>query len=84
MGFQKRSEDSDLEEDGDLEDEIKFESEPKIRSEISLHGKMRLEMQTLTKTKLSLALKIPTYGQHSAEEVASRKGDSSQMKPRKK
>ena len=49
------------------------EMEAKIGSRSPLRGKTRLALQTLTKTKFSLALKIPTHGQRSAKEVASRK-----------
>ena len=49
------------------------EMEAKIGSRSLLRAKTRLALQTLTKTKLSLALKIPTRGQRSAKEVASRK-----------
>ena len=45
----------------------------KTGSRSLLRGKTRLALQTLTKTKLSLALKIPTYEQRSTKEVASRK-----------
>ena len=45
----------------------------KTGSRSPLRGKTRLALQTLTKTKLSLALKIPTCGQRSTKEVASRK-----------
>ena len=45
----------------------------KTGSRSLLRGKTRLALQTLTKTKLSLALKIPTRGQRSTKEVASRK-----------
>ena len=45
----------------------------KTGSRSLLRGKTRLALQTLTKTKLSLALKIPTCGQRSTKEVASRK-----------
>ena len=45
----------------------------KTGSKSLLRGKTRLALQTLTKTKLSLALKIPTRGQRSTKEVASRK-----------
>ena len=45
----------------------------KTTSKSLLRGKTRLALQTLTKTKLSLALKIPTRGQRSTKEVASRK-----------
>ena len=49
------------------------EMEAKTGSRSLLCGKTRLALHTLTKTKLSLALKIPTRGQRSAKEVASRK-----------
>ena len=45
----------------------------KTGSKSLLRGKTRLALQTLSKTKLSLALKIPTHGQRSTKEVASRK-----------
>ena len=45
----------------------------KTGSKSLLRGKTRLALQTLTKTKLSLALKIPTRGERSTKEVASRK-----------
>ena len=45
----------------------------KTGSRSLLRGKTRLVLQTLTKTKLSLALKIPTRSQRSTKEVASRK-----------
>ena len=45
----------------------------KTGSRSLLRGKTRLALQTLTKTKLSSALKIPTRGQRSTKEVASRK-----------
>ena len=49
------------------------EMEVKIGSRSLLRGKTRLALQTLIKTKLSLALKTPTRGQRSTKEVASRK-----------
>ena len=45
----------------------------KTGSRSLLRGKIRLALQTLTKIKLSLALKIPARGQRSTKEVASRK-----------
>ena len=45
----------------------------KTGSRSLLCGKTRLALQTLTKIKLSLALKIPTRGQRSTKEVASKK-----------
>ena len=73
----KKSQDSDPKENGDLEEESGSRSGIKSRFEIPLRGKTRLERQTLPKTKFSLALKIPTCGQCSAREVASRKEGSS-------
>ena len=45
----------------------------KTGSRSLLCGKTRLALQTLTETKLSLALKIPTRGQRSTKEGASKK-----------